>query len=202
MNSNHHYSLRQYLNDVIDLERNIRNAVHSQSDDSGLEAYPELRQLLLEIVNGSDERIAALERLSTQEGGSVGAALMEGINTVTGTLAGLYEKVREHPVSKMVRDDIIALHMASTGYGMLLTLSLGIGHNECADLSLKCMSCFPRLILGLTDLLPTIVLEELAQDAPLSSPAAAQVAIAHIRDVWHSDALNPLVAEMAYSSKS
>ncbi|MEO7099349.1 MAG: hypothetical protein ABI162_08300 [Luteolibacter sp.] len=199
MNSNHHTSLKHYLNDVIDLERNIRNAVHSQSDDSGLQVYPELRQILLEIVKGSDERIAALEKLSAQEGGSVGAALMEGINTVTGTLVGLYDKVREHPVSKMLRDDIIALHLASTSYGMLLTLSLGIGHNECADLALKCMSCYPHLILGLTDLLPTVVLEELAQDAPLTSPAAAQVAITHIRDVWHCDALNPPVTDAASS---
>ena len=43
---------------------------------------------------------------------------------------------------------------------------------------------YPPFVVALTDMLPAIVAGELAQDAPLADPAAAQVAQAAIREAW------------------
>lgn len=185
MNEEHHKSLKQYVNDVIGLERDIANAVAGQIEDDNVKSQPELVTILREIVRGSEERIELFKALSDKEGGNLGAAIKEGVTAVTGVLAGLYGKVREHPVSRMVRDDIVALDVSAVSYSMLLTLGLSIGHRECAELAERGLVAAPPLIVKLTNLLPGIVANELAKDAPLSNPAAVQVAVEKIRDAWN-----------------
>lgn len=185
INEDHHRSLKMYVNDVIGLERDIANALEIQMQDDRVKAHPELVALLHEALRNSEERIRLFKDLSDREGGNIGAAIKEGVTAVTGLLAGLYGKVREDPVSRMVRDDIIALNVSSVSYGMLLTLGLAIGHAECADLAGNGLSATPPLIVRLTDLLPEIVATELAENAPLTNPAAVQLAQAHIRDSWN-----------------
>src|SRR5690606_12479804 len=97
---------------------------------------------------------------------------------------GLYGKVREHPVSRMVRDDIIALHVLMISYSMLRTLGLSAGHGEVASLSLKGLEQMPPIIVPLTDVLPTIVTLEISKDDPISNPAAAQTVCADMRAAW------------------
>lgn len=184
MNDTHHSSLRQYVNDMIAVERDIANAVKLQAEDDRITT--DLKAILNRIVADSEYRSELLKKLSQQEDGSLGAAVKEGITAVTGTLAGIYGKLREHPVSRMVRDDIVALEVASVSYGMLLTLGLSIGHQECVAIAERGISETPPLIIALTDMLPVVVGHELAQDAPLENPAASQVAITKIRDAWNA----------------
>ena len=187
MNEQHQASLKQYVNDVIALERDIANAVQIQIDDESTAKHPGLRGILDLIVTGSEERILLLKALSDDEGASLGAALKEGITAVAGTLAGLYGKVREHPVSRMVRDDLIAMDVSATSYGMLLTLGLAIGHSRCVELATKGLAASTPLVMRLSDILPEIVCSELAEDAPLADPSAAKTAQARIRAAWSSE---------------
>ena len=184
MNEKHHDSLRQYVNDMIAVERNITNSLKLQMEDEHVQSFHELRSILDRAFHASESRIQLLKKLSAEEDASFGAAVKESVTAVTGTLAGIYGKIREHPVSRMVRDDIIALDLASVGYGMLLTLGLAIGHEECAAIAERGIEETPPLIIALTDLLPLIVAEELAGDAPLANPAAVQLASIRIRDAW------------------
>lgn len=184
MNEKHHDSLKQYVNDMIAVERDITNAIRIQVDDEKTNLFPELKSILTRAIQGSDARIHLLQQLSEKENATFGAAVKEGVTAVTGTLAGIYGKLREHPVSRMVRDDIVALDVASVGYGMLLTLGLAVGHEECAAIAQRGIEEMPPLIVALTDLLPLIVAEELAEDAPLANPAAVQLATTRIREAW------------------
>jgi ferritin-like metal-binding protein YciE len=186
MNEKHHGSLIQYVNDVIAMERDILNGVKTQLKDKRLEAYPELKLVLSELVAGSEERHDLFRTLSEGEGGSLGASVKEGITAVTGVLAGIYGMVREHPVSRMVRDDIIAMDISSVSYGMLLTLGLSVGHGDCVRYATHGLEECSPLVVRLTDLLPSIVAEELAEDAPLANPAAVQIANAKIREAWRN----------------
>ncbi len=187
MNEEHQGSLKQYVNDVIALEREISQAVRVQKEDDAIAKLPGLRTILQEIVTGSEARIEALKVLSEEEGATIGGALKEGITAVVGVLAGVYGKVREHPVSRMVRDDIIAMDVAMTSYGMLLTLGTAIGHKKCADLATTGLNACPGLIIRLTDMLPAIICEELAKDAPLADPLAANKACTLIREAWKTN---------------
>ena len=184
MNEKHHDSLKQYINDMIGLERDIANAIKIQTEDDRLLAFGELKAILDQIVHNSETRLEILKNISEEEDGSLGAVVKESITAITGTLAGIYGKMREHPVSRMVRDDIIALEVASVSYGMLFTLGLSIGHRECVVIAEQGLEQTPPLIIELTDLLPVIVADELAADAPLANPAAVQIAQASIRNAW------------------
>jgi hypothetical protein len=184
MNDKHHSSLTQYLNDMLALERDIANAVRGQLEDERITAVPGLAGILGEIASGSESRIDRLKAMSESEGGALGAALKETVTAVAGTLAGLYGKVREHPVARMVRDDVVALHLSATSYSMLLTLGLAIGHNGCAALAEEGLRATAKLVMQLTKLLPLVVAGDLAEDAPLSNPNATQLATDKVVEAW------------------
>lgn len=184
MNDEHHGSLKQYLNDVIALERDVVNAIEGQLEDARLKDYPDISEILVQMVADGTARIAALKDISDREGGSIGAVLKEGVTAVTGALAGVYGRIREHPVSRMVRDDLVAAHVSATSYGMLLTLALGIGHTETATHAEAYLKASARTVNLLSDRLPLVVIAELAKDAPLTNPAASQLAGEMIRAAW------------------
>lgn len=184
MSEKHHENIKQYVNDMIGLETDISRAIRGQLDDNRVTKRPELTSILDGVATASEARLERLKALSKEEGGALGSAIKEGVTTATGILAGLYGRVREHPVSKMVRDDIIAQTAASTSYGMLLTLALSAGHSTCAAIAEEGLkSCSPS-VTRLTGEMPDIVAEELAEDEPSANPAAAHVALAAIRDSW------------------
>ena len=186
MNEEHHANLKMYVNDVIALERQIAGAVRTQAEDDSTLKHPGFRNVLLEIAGHSEDRITLLKELSDAEGGSLGATVKEGITTVTGVLAGLYGKIRKHEVSRMVRDDIIAMDVAAISYSMLLTLGLAIGHRRCVELATLGLNACPSTVVRLTNLMPAIVIAELAEDAPLADPSAAEAAVIRIREAWNS----------------
>lgn len=180
----HRESLTMYVNDVIALERDIINAVDSQLEDSDVVAHPSLAVILKQIVAGSELRIAKLQELSAAEGGSMGASVKEAVMGVAGSLAGMYGKLREHPVSRMVRDDRVAMNVLETSYGMLYTLALGIGHAATAEVALGGLNAAPPLVLKLTDLLPGIILRELSQDASLQNGTVEKTVLEAIHNAW------------------
>ncbi|MCW1915832.1 hypothetical protein OJ996_19755 [Luteolibacter sp. GHJ8] len=184
MSTKHQDSIRQYVNDMIGLETDISKAIRGQLDDDRVTRRPVLTALLDGIATASERRIETLKSISKSEGGALGAALKESVTTATGVLAGLYGKVREHSVSRMVRDDIVAQTTAATAYGMLLTLALSAGHSELQAIAQEGLKgCAPTVTL-LTRELPQVVGEELAEDEPSANPAAVQASLAAIREAW------------------
>ena len=186
MNEKHHANLRMYVNDVIALERQIAGSVRTQAEDDATLQHPAFRSILLEMAGHSEDRITFLKELSDAEDGSLGATVKEGITTVTGVLTGLYSKIRKHEVSRMVRDDIVAMDVAAIAYSMLLTLGLAIGHRRCVELATLGLNACPSTVVRLTNLMPAIVTAELAEDAPLADPNAAEAAVIRIREAWNS----------------
>lgn len=182
----HHNSLKQYIKDMISVEYDIFKAFSLQLDSDIVKSHSILADLLARAAHESEERIEHLKALSDQEGASFSVAVKSGITAVTGTFAGLYGKIHEHSLSRLVRDDIVALNFASVGYGMMLTLGLSTSHNVCTMLASRAVEEMPPMIVHLTDLLPVLVGEELAKDAPLANPAAVQIAGGLIRDAWRN----------------
>jgi len=186
MHTSHSDNLRQYVNDMIGLEADISKAIRGQLEDQRISRHPPLAAILGEIATQAESRLERLKTLSKDEGGALGSALKEGVMTATGVLAGLYGRMREHPVSRMVRDDIVAQTTAATSYGMLLTLALTSGHPECTTLAEEGLRACAPTVTSLTRVLPGIVAAELAEDEPSVNPAAPQVTLAAIREAWAS----------------
>lgn len=186
MNDSHHHRLKQCIKNMIGVEYDITKSLSLQLDSDEVKSHSLLSELLTRAASESEGRIEHLKALSEQEGASFSVAVKGGITAVTGTFAGLYGKIHEHPLSRLVRDDIVALNFASISYGIMLTLGLSTGHNVCTVLASRAVEEMPPLIVHLTDLLPVIVGEELAKDAPLVNPAAVQIASGLIRDAWRN----------------
>ena len=180
----HRESLTMYVNDVIALERDVINAVDGQLEDDNVKSHTLLTIILKQIVVGSELRLVKLHELSAAEGGSVGASVKEAVMGVAGSLAGLYGKLREHPLSRMVRDDRMAMNVLETSYGMLYTLALGVGHSATAEVALEGLNAAPPLVLKLTDLRPGIILRELSEDAPLQNATAERTAVDASHQAW------------------
>lgn len=188
MSTTHQGNLRQYVNDMIALETDISKAIRGQLEDERVIVRGKLASILGEVVGASESRLERLKKISTDQGGSLGAALKEGVTATTGVLAGLYGRLREHAVSRMVRDDIIAQTTASTAYGMLLTLALSAGHTECAVIAEEGLNSTSPSVTRLTYELPSIVESELAEEEPPVSAGAARIALKAIQTAWSQGA--------------
>jgi hypothetical protein len=184
MTTKHQDSLRQYVNDMIGLETDVSKAIRGQLDDERVNHQGKLVGILGTIVGASESRLERLKKISDEEGGSFGETIKEGVTAATGALAGVYGRLREHPVSRMVRDDIVAQSTASTAYGMLLTLALVAGHAEVAAIAEEGLSATSPAVISLTDVLPDIVVSELAEDEPVVNTEAAAAALKSIRASW------------------
>lgn len=181
----HQESLIRYVNDVIAMERDIVNATRTQLEDERVRTHPELKSLFLDIAVHADHRADVFEKLVREEGGSISGAIKEGIAAVTGVVSGLYGMARLHPLSQMVRDNTVAMDHASVSYGMLLTLAKAIRHSRCEELAAFALDDCPKFVLRLTDLLPHVLLEELADDAPVPNAHAAEEAGRRIQESWN-----------------
>jgi hypothetical protein len=68
MNDKHHASLKQYVNDMIALEKDIYNAIQGQLEDERVTSQQDLPQILREAVHNSELRMAQLKLISEEEG--------------------------------------------------------------------------------------------------------------------------------------
>lgn len=184
MNTKHHHNLLMYVNDVIGLERDIIHAMEGQLDDDRMTANTQAAAVLRASVAASQARLQILKHISETEGGSLGAAVKEAAMSVTGVLAGIYDRLRVHPVSRMLRDDVCALNVASVSYTMLYTLARGAGSAGVSEIALQGMREVPPLVMDLTHLLPTVVLGELSDEAPLADPTAEGAVLDAIHESW------------------
>lgn len=176
--------LRTYVNDMIALERDITNAIEGQHSDGHVGAKPDVQRLLVQIASRSAARRDALAEHSEVLGGGMGAAVKESVTAVTGVLASLYAKVRPHPVSRMLRDDVTALNLAATSYGMLYTTALAYGDETIAETALRHLDELPAQIMEISSLIPGVVVKELAKDDPSVNTGAAELASEAIEQVW------------------
>jgi hypothetical protein len=176
-------TLRTYVNDMIAVERDVYNAISGQIEDHRVREIPEVHMLLGEIAAGSKGRLESMEALSAKLEGKFGAAVKEAVAAATGALAGIYGKVRKHPVSRMLRDDQVALNLCATAYGMLYTTALVYDEEAVAIASLEHLNALPSQIIGLTRVIPGIVVKELTEEYP-GYPEAATIAQGAILAAW------------------
>lgn len=159
-------NLRMYVNDTAAMAKHLENAFDQQRTDADVQKYPAAHQLIERMHRTLAAQRAAMEKHAEDEGGGVGAAVKEAVTSITGSLAGLYGKVRMHPTSRILRDNYTALALACVAYEMLHTTALGLGRQALADTALKHLRELAPLIISVTEIIPGVVLRELAEDDP------------------------------------
>lgn len=162
----HNDNLRMYVNDTAAMAKHLENAFDQQREDKDLQGHPAAHQLVEKMHVTLLAQRTAMEKHAEEEGGGVGAAVKEAVTSITGALAGLYGKVRKHPTSRILRDNYTALSLGCVAYQMLHTTALGLGHKSLADTALKHLRELAPLIIAVTEVVPGVVLRELAADDP------------------------------------
>ena len=179
-------TLLMYVNDVLALERLIKEAVARQTEDEQVRDNPEAAAVVNEIAFSTEKRLTDLHELSEALGGGAGA-VKETVTAVAGVVAGLYEKLRKHPVSRLLRDDYTALALAATAYSMLYTAGVALHNGQVAAVAQRGMRKVTPLIMQMSRVIPAVVLAELAADFPdVNHEAAAAGREATVR-AWSPD---------------
>ena len=103
--------LQQYVSDMIALDHHIIEAVERQLEDKRVDAYPGTRPIIMSIKTTLQTQADGLQQQLASVGGEATGPVKSAISSIAGVAAGLYDKVRHDPVSKMLRDDYTALSL-------------------------------------------------------------------------------------------
>jgi ferritin-like metal-binding protein YciE len=179
-------TLRGYVNDMLAVERDIHAAFRRHKNDRGAKTYPEAAAVLQQIEDRVDQHVAKLER-ALERLGSGTSALKAAVGAVLGAVAGVYGKIRDERVSRMLRDDYTALCFACVCYEMLHTTALAVGHGELANLALDHLRDYTPAIMALGEILPEVVTDELARDGKVTTDGSiARLAAENTREAWRT----------------
>lgn len=176
-------TLLMYVNDVLALERLIKEAVTVQCKDEQVRAQSETASLINEIASCTETRINDLKELSESLGSGAGV-IKETVAAVAGAFAGLYDMVRKHPVSRMLRDDYTALALASTAYSMLYTTGVALRNEQVAAVANRGMCQVAPQVLRVSRLIRAVVVAELADHQPDLDHEAVSAARAASEQAW------------------
>jgi len=187
-------TLLMYVNDVLALERDIKESVALQIDSAVDLHGPEATAFLHQLALSTAVRHANLVELSYVLGSGAGA-VKEVVAAAAGMLAGFYGKVRKHAVSRILRDDYTALSLACTAYSMLYTTGVALRSEPTASLALHHLRDVTPLLMNLSHIIPGVVVAELSVDFPELNHEAAAVGRDATASAWsqHGEAESPYV---------
>jgi ferritin-like metal-binding protein YciE len=181
--------LQQYVSDMLALERHIHEAVSRQKHDATVQKHPQASSLINRIEETLDEHIEHLEQHIELLGGEVTKPIKDAVSAVAGVAAGLYDKVRSEQISKMLRDDYTALGLAAISYTMLHTTGLAMGDPRTADIALRHLTHWTPLITEISEVIPSVVTKELADNGATVSPTITQEAVRNTQHAWSREVI-------------
>jgi hypothetical protein len=180
-------TLRKYVGDLLALERHILDAVKQQLGDDRTRLHPEAFALISKLDGVLSAHLRSTEQHLATLGGDAFAPIKEAVGSALGFAAGLIDRVRENPVSKMLRDDYTALGLTAISYTMLHTTGLALKSQPTADLAMRHLKDITPLIVETSELIPTVVAKELVDDGELVDTAAGEEAARNTQQAWRNE---------------
>lgn len=177
--------LQKYVGDMVAVVNHTLQACERQLEDASLRTIPEGHQIVSRVAGTLRSHLTRLEEHARQIGAS-SSPLKEALSTMTGAVAGLYDKVRSDTASRILRDNYVALTMTAMAYEMLHTTALALKDKTTADLSLAQMRDLPPLIMEIGHITPMVIVRELAERGIVADQAVAEQAAWDIEEAWRS----------------
>jgi ferritin-like metal-binding protein YciE len=178
--------LQQYVSDMLALDHHILEAIDRQLADERLDNYSGARQVVQSIKSTLTSQASGLEQQLKSLGGEASGPVKDAISTVAGVAAGLYDKVRHDPVSKMLRDDYTALSLASISYTMMHTTGLALKHDGVASAGERYLKELAPIVVEISKVIPTIVVQDLAEEEVSIEAGVGQQAVRNTQKAWDS----------------
>ena len=176
--------LQTYVNDMHGLHRHIYQALTHQAADERVQHESPALDIVQKLHAFYGRHVELTEAQVQRLGSGLGAGFKEAVTGALGVAAGLYDKVRKDPVSRMLRDDYVASSMASVSLTMLQTTGLAFKDHQVAAYSESALKELTPLIMRLTEVIPAVVARELKQDSPEVDVAVSVHPVQTAREAW------------------
>lgn len=187
MGFNKENNIKKYATDLLALQRHLLSAVKKQQTSDKVtqkEAIELFYQLNLTLSEQATRFESAVEAL----GGHVNVReeIKNKLAGFTGSIAALVDTVRKDTVSKMIRDDYIALSMLAAGYKMLHTSALIANEENLVKLTREHLGTIAKLITETSKVLPMVVARELSDD-PEVGEEIGNLAVENTQKAWSAE---------------
>ena len=181
--------LKTYVNDMHGLHRHIHQALTHQLADSKVQHESPVLDIVQKLHAYYGRQTELTESHVKRLGSEVGKEVKEAITTALGVAAGLYNRVRKDPLSRMLRDNYTASSLASISLTMLQTTGLAFKDQQVASYAEGALKELTPLIMRLTEVVPAVVARELKEDSPEVDVAVSVQPVQTAREAWeHSPA--------------
>jgi len=180
--------LRRHLIDMIAFDNHVLGAVRRQLGNRHVEGMAEAREILEEVERSLEAQVVRLNEELDALGGDGGSPLKAAVTGITGAITGIADRFRSEPVSRMLRDDYVALSAAAISYSMLHTTALTLGSQTLADAAQLCMEQTTPLVVRISDAIPRIVTMELQRESVPMQPDVAEQAEQAAMGAWEQGA--------------
>ena len=177
-------TLQTYANDMLALQKHILEAVEHQYADAHVKHDAKAYDLVGKLKSTLNHQVGELEPHIRRLGSEVMASAKLAVTNLLGNIAGLYNKIRKDPVSRMLRDDYTALNFSSVSYTQLYTTALAYGDQPLAATVLKHLNELTPIIIHINEIIPYTVLEELKDEGPGIDTSVAAKAYADTQQAW------------------
>lgn len=181
---NERHSIQTYLSDMLALERHIAQPLQRQVDLDETKKFAVALTCVSTIKSLTEIHITALDQCLQHLGGHAASPVKSAWSTLLGVGAAAIDSVRKTKVSKNLRDDYTVLNLAAIGYTMLYTTAVGLGNTEVADLAKRHLSDYAKVIMQINQLIPDVVLRELADDGERVVTTAGETIRETLNQVW------------------
>lgn len=180
--------LRSYVQAMVGREWDLCEALKWQQEEADVKALPDVQRLLRRASEAAITRHEALVACARALDGTCGEMVKMG---VAGSTVSIFGKPRPQVVSCMLQEDITALNLAATSYGMLYTAAVALDHEDLMELALDHLEALPEDLHDMVSMLPELVVEELRHEYELINLEAAEAARSAMERTWPGHELNP-----------
>jgi ferritin-like metal-binding protein YciE len=180
--------IQKYVSDMHAVAKHVLEAFERQQEDADVKKFTEANQLIGKVVTTMRSQHNRLDEHSKSVGAEVHSMPKEAISAALGMAAGLYDKVRSHAVSKMLRDDYVALTMCCVAYEMLHTTGLAVSDQATADLALSHLKDLTPLVMQIGQAIPAVVTRELVESGFSADTSCAEIAARNNQEAWRTNA--------------
>lgn len=183
---NRQETIQKYVHDMLALQRHVLEAVERQRDDEKVRTHPEVNEIVIRIERMLKAHLAELETVADEVGGGKGSVVKKALGGALGVAAGLYDKMRSHELSRMLRDNYTALNLAAISYAMMHTMALAVTEEDVARVAKRHLAQIPPLLEVMRRLLPHVVADEIAHQDEFSVVSdAGATAVVSLADAWN-----------------
>ena len=176
--------LVEQVGDMLAQQNALLETIERQLGEMSAEGFPEAKQFLRKVEAVLQSHTIRLNRELSAMGDSFRTRAKETVTALASVASGVVDRFRTHPISKMLRDDYAALSLAAAGYTMLHTAALAFNDRTVADMAVLSLRNLTPLIVELSEILPVVVVNELAREGLEVDALAAPQAVSNLREAW------------------